>query len=82
LKVVNLLLRCPKTDITLENLLGKTALDVSGNDTKEAITMREELLKGKHTCCLNATEVLLNIAKVGDYRGIRGLGQVSQCRHQ
>ena len=75
LNVVKLLLRCPKTNITLQNVFGETALDVSGNETSEAINKRDELLKGNHTCCLNATEVLLNLAKVGDYKGIRGLAK-------
>ena len=73
--VVKLLLRCPKTDITLENLFGDTAFEVSGNDIKEAITKRPELLRGNHSCCLNANEVLLDLAKVGDYKGIRGLAK-------
>ena len=73
--VVELLLRCPKTNITLEDLFGHTAFNVSGNTIKEAITNRTELLKGNHTCCLNANMVLMRIAKVGDYKGIRGLAK-------
>ena len=75
LNVVKLLLRCPKTDITLEDVFGDTALDVSGHETQEAITMRDEFLKENHTCCIDATEVLLKIAKLGDYKGIRGLAK-------
>ena len=74
-KASELLLRCPKTDITLTNVFGDTALDVSGNEIKEAITRRDELLKGSNTCCLNATKVLLEIAKLGDYKGVRGLAK-------
>ena len=75
LSVIKLLLRCPKTDINLENLFGDTAFDVSGSAVKDAINMRDELLKETHTCCLNATKVLLKIAKIGDFRGIRGLAR-------
>ena len=75
LNVVKLLLRCPKTDITLEDVFGDTALDVSGHETQEAITMRDEYLKQNHTCCIDATELLLKIAKLGDYKGIRGLAK-------
>ena len=75
LTVVKLLLRCPKTNISLENLFGNTAFNVSGHDIREAINNRSELLKGNHTCCLNANVVLLNLAKSGDYKGIRGLAK-------
>ena len=75
LDVVKLLLRCPMTNMSLQNLLMATALDVSDDDAKEVIIMRNELLKGNHTCCVNATEVLLSIAKVGDYKGIKGLAK-------
>ena len=37
--------------------------------------MRDEFLKENHTCCIDATEVLLKIAKLGDYKGIRGLAK-------
>lgn len=75
LSVVKLLLRCPKTNITLENLLGDTAFDVSGNDMKEVISKTEKHLEANYTCCINANMVLLNIAQVGDYKGIRGLAE-------
>ena len=37
--------------------------------------MREKLLNGNHTCCKNATKAMQNSAKVGDYKGIRGLAK-------
>ena len=50
-----------------------TAFNVSGFGIKDAIINRAALLKGCHTCCLNANVTLLNLAKFGDYKGIRGL---------
>ena len=73
--VVKLLLMCPKTNMTLKNFLGQTAFNVSGDNIKEILNNRTELLKGNHTCCINANITLLSIAKVGDNKGIRGLAK-------
>ena len=67
--------RCPKTDINATDAFGMTAFEMLTNETREALMLREHLLKNNYTCCLNATRMLMQKAKFGDQRAVRGLAQ-------
>lgn len=69
LNVVKMLLRCPKTQIDIDDLNTFEELNNS------SLSIRNTLLKSKHTCCLNENEGLLKAAESGDHRAIKGLGQ-------
>ena len=45
------------------------------NLNKSISSIRNTLLKSRHTCCLKENKGLLTAAIVGDHRAIRGLGQ-------
>ena len=70
LKIVKLILRCPKVHVN--NLLKKDA-DYHGPNMNEILKYHTELAKLPTTCCLDVGETLLKSAWIGDFRGIRGL---------
>ena len=69
LNVVKMLLRCSKTQVEIHELDIFEDLDDNG------LSMRDILLKSKHTCCLSENKGLLKAAISGDYRALKGLGQ-------
>ena len=70
LRSLKLLIRCPKTDI--EYVLQKD-IEYHGSNMKEVLEYQTELKKLPSTCCLKVEESLLKAAKIGDFRGVRGL---------
>ena len=70
LKLVKLILRCPKTNI--DHLLQKGD-EYHGPNMKEVFAYQTELTKLPSTCCLKIQESMLKAAWIGDFRGIRGL---------
>ena len=75
LEVVKLLMQCPKTDINATDALGETAFQACTNKTKEMLEINEQLTATNYTCCLDASRMLMQFAKVGNQRAVRGLAQ-------
>ena len=75
LEVVKLLLQCPKTDINATDAFGVTAFEMLTNETRETVNLHGQLLESNYTCCLDASRTLMQMAKVGDQRAVRGLAQ-------
>ena len=67
--IVKLLMRCPKTQID------NNKMDAFDTLYTSVSSIRNTLLKSRHTCCLNANEVLLMAVIKNDPRAIKGLGQ-------
>ena len=65
--IVKLLMRCPKTQIDNDKMDAFDTLYTSVS------SIRNTLLKSRHTCCLNANEVLLKAVINNDPRAIKGL---------
>ena len=72
LRVVKLMLRCPKTHRHMEGIEIDTSFK---NDVSQALKSVQLFHLMNATCCLNVTERLLRAAWVGDFRAIRGLLQ-------
>ena len=70
LEVVYLLLKCPKTDVSISFDELQQAVGL-----QKASKMRKTALEAEPSCCLNVKESLLSAAWVGDFRAIRGLLQ-------
>ena len=66
-QIVKLLLKCPKTESTIESHMGV--------DLEELVDLRSVLMEKNPTCCHKVNESLLGAAWVGDFRAIRGLIQ-------
>ena len=73
LGALQLLLRCPKTDIKMTDVFGNTASDLGTPAIVEEIEGRDLSLKKGHTCCINGNKILHRAAKSGDGKAIRGL---------
>ena len=71
LRMVKLLLRCPKTHFDMNNGVSESF----ENDISQALRNFELFIVMNATCCLNVTEGLLRSAWHGDFRAIRGLLQ-------
>ena len=70
LSVVKLLLRCDKTNVTLTDTEGNTALENANRsmDVRWALGMRSTLLWSGPTCCLDVKNGIFRAASDGDHR--------------
>ena len=75
LGALKLLLRCPKTDINMTDVFGRTASDLGTTDIVKEIEERATLLENGHTCCINGNKTLQRATNIGDGKAIRGLSQ-------
>ena len=77
-RLVKLLLRCSKTIMSDELAKLITDLDLDSNlyiriEIEQLLNMRAEYQKMKPSCCLYASQSLLNASRKGNFRDIRGL---------
>ena len=76
LKIIEMLLLCPKVDMNITDLYGKSPIQLAANLTLNMFMMREEFLQNEtHTCCNDANDKLITAAEMGDHKAIRGLAQ-------